>query len=324
MAENAACMGRHNTAPRAILAESSNEAAQAPDLCPNRGAAMSEAIDVHSYRSNDPHTAIPDWLPFATTLTAEARNLIMASLVLEKRQGPPTRRQLARALGVDERSIYRWLREIGAAGALSIRRDKRRRINVFHRPIPDRMIADPLIADQAISDQAIRMSKNDSKGHARQQSHERRIPDQLISDPPVGVGVGHDSSKESEPTTTNRRPLKTKLARELKRRGMNAARDFDDPALDLATYLRFVDDKRAIGWEWRQIVSTLREAPLEPQPCDPLAPDWYADDQADDQAAPAVLLDSTARQLARQYERDRLEALARGAGLVNARGESNE
>ena len=43
---------------------------------------------------------------------------------------------------------------------------------------------------------------------------------------------------------------------------MNAARDFDSEDLDFETYRRWVLDKRDRGWDWRQIVSTLREAPL--------------------------------------------------------------
>ncbi len=147
-----------------------------------------------------------------------------------------------------------------------------------------------------------------------QQSHEAAIPDQAISDPSVGVGVGQHGG-DSDPTITNRAPLKTALARWLKRAGMNAAREFDDPALDYATYREFVEHKRGLGWEWRQIVSTLREAPPEPQPCDPLSNDWFDPGQlADGQADDLGQLDSTSMALARRFEADKAEAAARARG----------
>jgi hypothetical protein len=276
--------------------------------------------DHYYYQSNDPHTAVPDWVPFAHQLGPEARNLITATLVLQKRGKPPTRRELAEALCVDERSIYRWLGEIASAGAMSTRRAGRRRLNVFHRPKPDRAITDRAITDQAITDRAItdraitdraiRYEASDSSEHACQQSHETPIPDQAISDPSVGA-VGDQQSRDSDPTTTNRRPLKTPLARWMKQFGINAAAQFDDPALDYWTYRRFCEDKRAAGWAYSQLVSTLQQAPLErnllAQPGDVIVSEGLADDQADELAH----LDSTSIALARRFEADKAEAAAR-------------
>ncbi len=226
---------------------------------------MSEPIDVHSYSSSDPHTAIPDWLPFVAGIGPEARNLIAASLVLEKRHGAPTRRQLAQALGVDERSIYRWLREIAKAGALSIRRDKRRRINVFHKPKPDRPITDRPITDRPITDRPIRFGKNDSSEHVSQQSHEAAIPDQAISDRSQSGWLVGESSPKKDPQSTKptRRKLVTPLAKWLRHAGMVGAHLFDDPALDYSTYKNDFERKRAEGMLIGRIVEIWRSAPLE-------------------------------------------------------------
>jgi hypothetical protein len=180
---------------------------------------MSES-EHYYYQSNDPHTAIPDWVPFCTQLGTEARNLITATLVLQKRGHPPTRRELAEALSVDERSIYRWLGEIASAGAMSKRNAGRRRLNVFHRPKPDRAITDrpitdrpitdrPItdrpITDRPITDQAIRFEASDSSEHECQQSHETPIPDQAISDPLHGGGGSSFSAEKDPPSATNPR-----------------------------------------------------------------------------------------------------------------------
>jgi DNA-binding transcriptional ArsR family regulator len=157
------------------------------------------------YASHDPHTAIPDWVPFCVQIGTEARNLITATLILQKRGHPPTRRELAEALSVDERSIYRWLEEITNAGAMSKRRAGRRRLNVFHRPKPDQAITDRLITDRLITDQAIRFRDSDESEHACQQSHKSPIPDQAISDP-SGGGGDHDSIEVDPPPTTAPRP----------------------------------------------------------------------------------------------------------------------
>jgi len=264
------------------------------------------------YASQDPHTAMPDWVPFAAQLGPEARNLIMATLVLQKRGGAPTRRQLATALSVDERSIYRWLAEIQAAGAMSTRRAGRRRMVIFHNPKPDHMISDHMISDRTISDRPIRYHESSDSSHVAPTSRKPPIPDRTISDPLV-VGVGDHDSRVKDPTISNTAPLKTPLARWLKRFGMNAARDFDDPTLDYATYKAWVEDKRAMGWEWRQIVSTLREAPLEAAPqvgAEQSAADLERQVGASDLAA----LDSTSRALARKYDAMEAEAKARSKG----------
>src|SRR5207253_2956597 len=140
--------------------------------------ASSPDSEQYYYQSCDPHSAIPDWVPFAHQLGAEARNLITATLILHNRGKPPTRRELAQALSVDERSVYRWLTEIASAGAMSSRRAGRRRLTVFHRPKPDQalsnqtkpdyMITDRLITDQAITDHVVRFRDSGDQSHEPQ------------------------------------------------------------------------------------------------------------------------------------------------------------
>jgi hypothetical protein len=174
-----------------------------------------EDSEHYYYASNDPHTAVPDWVPFCRQIGIEARNLIIATLVMQKRGSPPTRRELAEVLNTDERSIYRWLQEITSAGAMSTRRAGRRRVNVFHQPKPDQAITDRLITDQAItdrlitdqaiSDRLIRFRHLDESEHACQQSHEPAIPDQAISDR-AGGGGGSSFSAEKDPPPTTTAP----------------------------------------------------------------------------------------------------------------------
>jgi predicted transcriptional regulator len=246
--------------------------------------------DVFLYHSRDSHTAIPDWLAFYRGVSAEARTLAHAIIVMSKGAMPPTKPEIAEALGVDVRSVYRWLNELAQSGIMHVRTVGRRNLYIFHAPNSDS--GDQMTIrsdDQAISDPGDQMTIRSSDRIVRHDPHDRdqffALPDAAngdfsenpITDPPVGVGVGQHES-ESDSPTTNRAPLKTELARYLKRAGMNAAREFDDPALDYATYRAFVEDKRMLGWEWRQIVSTLRDAPLNTgaQP-PPLEVESYAD-----------------------------------------------
>ena len=129
------------------------------------------------------------------------------------------------------------------------------------------------------------MPENCEQFLEQQEAENSGFSENPITDPPVVVVGDHDSCEQKKPTTTTRAPLKTTIGRWLKQAGMNAARQFDDPTLDYWTYRRFVENKRAAGWEWRQIVSTLRDAPLE---CDPHAAPLDVQDAAGDElAAPA-------------------------------------
>src|SRR6476646_9742361 len=74
--------------------------------------------DVFLYHSPDPHTAIPDWLVLYQGITKEARHLALTLIVMSKGALPPTKGEIADALGVDVRSVYRWLNELNAAGIM--------------------------------------------------------------------------------------------------------------------------------------------------------------------------------------------------------------
>jgi hypothetical protein len=168
---------------------------------------MSEQTDVFIYHSHDPHTAIPDWVPFCHQLGPEARNLITATLVLQKRGHPPTRLELAQALRVDRRSIYRWLEEIASAGAMSNRRVGRRRLTVFHKPKGDRAITDRPITDRPITDRPITLRDSDSSEHVRLGSHETPIGDQAITDRAGGGGGSVLEDSDPPPATAPRRKI---------------------------------------------------------------------------------------------------------------------
>jgi len=225
--------------------------------------------DVYLYRSSDPHTAIPDWLPRCSLVSPEARFMAVTILVLSKAPMPPTRAEIAESMGVDIRTVQRWLGELRSAGLLSEHQVGRRVLCVFERPMDDRGV----MGDRGVT----RHTDHPTHGspdtrithdpqHGDQLSEHQTAPngaffENSIGDPPVGVvGVQHDPL--IDPTAATRAPLKTALGRWLKQAGMNAARDFDSEDLDFETYRRWVLDKRDRGWDWRQIVSTLREAPL--------------------------------------------------------------
>lgn len=228
---------------------------------------------------------IPLWLIFSNKITYTGR--LLAQAIIAHAQcggGPPTREELAADFEVNTRTIDRWLDELRALEILATQRDNRRHIFGVLEPrkAPESIhvsrvdtwinVDKPINVDNPINvDPCV-----DSLFRLPNSINTARV-DRSVDSEPVGVGVGHDSSEKKKPTTTNRAPLKTELARWLKWAGMNAARQFDDPALDYWTYRRFVEEKRGMGWEWRQIVSTLREAPLERDPraapalCDPIA-----------------------------------------------------
>jgi DNA-binding transcriptional regulator YhcF (GntR family) len=243
------------------------------------------AADPHYYTTTEPHTAIPDWLPFAFTLTAEARTLISATLVLQRHGTAPTRRHLAEQLQVDERSVYRWFNEINDKGYSTIVKRGRRRIMIFHKPKPDRAITDRMITDQAITDHAIRFQDSDSIAHDALARHDRAIPDQAISDPSLigWLDDNHAKKKEIQPTKHARRQLKTELAKWLLHQGMNAANKFDDPALDYDLYRNDFERKRSDGWMIGRIVEAWLAAPLS-----------AAEQEADDLAERAQLADEQA------------------------------
>lgn len=237
------------------------------------------------------HTAIPDWLALRRDIPMEARDLAHVILVLAKGTLLPTRDELAQAIGVDVRTIERRLSAMRECGILRTYRAGRRNFFILHdstfAQIPDtcdhRSHGSPI---HVITDPMCRVSCNNPEHSSAQQEAENGdFFENPITDPPVGVVGDHDSLEQKKPTPTTRAPLKTTLGRWLKQAGMNAARQFDDSALDYWTYRRFVETKRAAGWEWRQIVSTLRDAPLEPDPH--AAPLDLPDAAGDELAAPA-------------------------------------
>lgn len=259
----------------------------------NKDSVQETTQDVFLYRSRDPHTAIPDWLAFCRTISSEARSLAHAIIVMSQGPLPPTKPEIAERLGVDVRTVYRRLNELNAAGVMHTRIVGRRNLYIFIQPSSsDRMDQMTHGSDDACAtdrmDQMTHASSDPCASHdplnrdqllAQQEASNGQFPEESISDPTVGVDVGHDSLTESRPTSTNRAPLKTPLARWMQQFGINAAPQFQDPGLDYWTYRRFCEDRRAAGWPYPQIVVTLQRAPLD---YDPLAQPRAAGDQADE------------------------------------------
>jgi len=278
--------------------------------------------DQYSIKYTPEAAAVPHWLIFRNDLSYPARMLAIAIIAHQQAGSEPTRDALASDFGVNTRTVDRQLDELRAAKLLSTHRRTRRHLFSVLEPrkplesthgstlIPLSTVDTWINVDNTINvDPCVYIDSSRSKA-----VNSVRV-DPCVDSDTVGVGVGHDSIEKVNPTNTNRAPLKTALARWLKRAGMNAAREFDDPALDYATYREFVEYKRSLGWEWRQIVSTLRQAPLEPQPCDPLSQDWFDPGQlVDGQADELHQLDSTSMALTRRFEADKAEAAARARG----------
>ncbi len=228
------------------------------------------------YASDDPHTAIPDWAPLCTQLSFEARLLIITTLVLQRAKQPPTRRQLAYALRVDERSIYRWLEEIAAAGASSTRRLGRRQIIVFRQPTTDRRITDRTISDPTISDPTIRYTLDRVKPHSALDSHESAIPDRTISDP-RGGGGGIDSTQLDSPPTTNPprkispHEITTPTGRWMVAEGFSLAKAHQHQSLPLAPAQADYQRRRQLGQQHGAIAQAWSVSPPAGESSNPLA-----------------------------------------------------
>ena len=237
---------------------------------------MDNQSEVFIYPSSDPHTAVPDWVALHPGLADEERNLLHLILIGMKCPIPPTQEELAQQSRVHSRTVARRLTILAQRGFIETYRAGRRTFYRLQATTYDTMrISDP----HGITDPhgVIYQGGGCQVFLGQQDAPNGHIFEKTISDRSVGVVVGdHDS--EEDPTTNNGTSLKTRLARWLKQAGMNAARQFDDESLDYDTYVRFVKEKRGLGWEWRHIVSTLREAPLEPEP--PAAPLDSADEPA--------------------------------------------
>jgi len=218
------------------------------------------------YTSHDPHTAIPDWAPLCTQLSVEARLLIIATTVLQKARQPPTRRQLAHALRVDERSIYRWLEEIAAAGALSTRRAGRRQLIVFRQPTTDQAITDRTISDQAITDRTIRYTRSSVEPRTALERHKPAIPDQAISDPSGGGGDPCSIELDSPPTTTAPRKISpseitTDTGRWMVAQGFSLTKAYQHQLLPLAPTQADFQRRRQLGQQHGAIALAWDVAP---------------------------------------------------------------
>jgi len=171
--------------------------------------------DVFVYQSRDPHTAIPDWLPFRSDITAEARTLALAILVLSKGPLPPAIPEIAERMGVDERTVYRWLNELRGQGVLTTELIGRRNFYRFHESTPDRL--DHLThgsgdrGDQVTHgspDPCVRgTTPNPNHFSCQQNAENSDFSRNPISDPSGGGGGSPFSAEKDPPPATPRRKI---------------------------------------------------------------------------------------------------------------------
>ena len=103
--------------------------------------------DIYIYRTQEPHTAIPNWILTSTNLSLGARLLACVMIAHQARPIHPTVTELSETLNVDRRSVWRWLDEMKAAGILTVRRLVRRNFYVIRRRTTYNPITDPAITD---------------------------------------------------------------------------------------------------------------------------------------------------------------------------------
>jgi len=171
--------------------------------------------DVFISRYANPHTAIPDWLVCTSKIRLEVRHMAAVIMILQKRAVPPTKDEIADVLGVETRTISRWLRELREAGCLDYSLVGKRRFYVFHEPPT---INDPAINDRSDNDH---MESPDHRiidrwrkrtGTSQPATHAQ--PDHMnadsgavsISDPPSGSGGLESTESQELPTTSATRP----------------------------------------------------------------------------------------------------------------------
>lgn len=217
-----------------------------------------------------------------------------AILVMSRGPLPPTREEIATALGVEIRTIQRWLAELREANILTEQPVGRRLLCIFSNPawvthdvMGDRLITRP--ADHLIArspDQAITHAPHDRDQFLEQQDAPKSgFSENPITDPPIipsgGGGDHHDPLGDSPPTTTatakKAQPCETRLGRYMAANGFGAAREFDRPELDSNHWIHFIRLQLESGMSKERIVHLLRlGAPLEwiaPAPAAPAAPD---------------------------------------------------
>lgn len=169
---------------------------------------VSESPDTtYSLNVQTDSTQYPDWLMLCNELTHSARILAGAILIHQKNGRQPKQVQLAADLGVDIRSISRWIAELKQAKILTTPRCKRRNVYRFRKPrnarIHDQPIADRLIVDQSDVDQLIvdqpvyhpdghNMAPGSRKGQRKPPGDTQALH---------GGGGAHDLSTDRDPPT---------------------------------------------------------------------------------------------------------------------------
>lgn len=216
---------------------------------------------------------MPGQLLLNNKLSTGARVLAGVILLYQTNgEESPTQEELAATLNVVVRTVQGWIDELRAQKLIKItpsEGDKRRQIYSFLKPrkskIGDQKFADRKFADQRFADRKLGESSiSESSITYSKASGSRKLSKrgELAENSHVGVGVGHDSLKKEEPTTTTpREPLKTRHAKYLLRLNITAAPEFDREDLDSDAVIAAVEHMRRDGLRNDQIVYRLRLDP---------------------------------------------------------------
>lgn len=232
--------------------------------------------------------AVPGSVLLANKMPYSVRVLASVILLFQGTGEPPGREDLAAAMGVDTRTIDRWIDVLRDQQLIETLRDGKRNVFGFMEPRKgqttkridsaspkkrtrkpsvmsnhDRMIEVGAPTDRSIIDHPIIDHPIDSKPRKASRRRINGKLDRMIDSAPVGgVGGAHDLNEDREPTTsTPRGPLKTRHAKHMLRLGIMAAPEFDTEEYDSDAFIVAIDHMRREGLRHDQIVYRLRLDP---------------------------------------------------------------
>lgn len=239
---------------------------------------------LYTYKADDPHTAIPDWIATCRRISIGARHMAHLLILLGKGGDYPTQTELASVMGVERRSIARWADELRDAGHLSTRKHGRRTLLQLHRStgICDlRITYRGRICDPQISDHDHGLRDHRSRDHISRnrvrppktllEAVEGLLGDEPICDPLHGGGGGDDSQVRDSPTPTaadlktckpSIADLRTETGRWMVKEGFSLTAAIELQGLDLASAQADYGRRRQMGQQHGAIVIAWRvEAP---------------------------------------------------------------
>ncbi len=159
------------------------------------------------------HTAVPDWIALRQDIPWQARNL--AHVILIKSRGPllPTRDDLAEAMGVEVRTIDRWLADLRSFGMLRTNQAGRRNFFILTDsdststpdPCDQRSMRSAIHAISDPCDQGL--DEKSEQFLEQQEGLNGQFSEKSIADPPGGGGGSCSNEIDPPPTTAPRRKI---------------------------------------------------------------------------------------------------------------------